>query len=102
MSINTTSPKPKWCAPQSGKGKDPGSSESRPEHGPVRGWQSGAQVAHAAQVLLPGQGVYHRASAQEQQSLKEGMRHQVENAGSIGPHTDGKDHIAQLTHGGVG
>jgi len=58
--------------------------------------ESGTQVPHPAHILLPGQGVNHRAGAQEQQRLKESMRHKVEHASHKRTHTHGSHHEAEL------
>ena len=50
-------------------------------HHPERPGSELAQSAHAAHVLLTANRVDHRTSAQEEQCLKEGMSHQVEDGG---------------------
>ena len=42
------------------------------------------------------QGNDHRAGREEQQSLEEGVRHQVENRGDPGTGTESERHVAEL------
>ena len=44
----------------------------------------------------------HRTTAQEQQGLEEGMRHHMENSGSIGAGPNGQKHEPQLTYRRIG
>ncbi len=62
----------------------------------------GAQAAHVAHVLLAADGVNHRASGQEQQSLEERVRHQVEDPGGECRHAAGHEHVAELRDRRVG
>ena len=74
-----------------------------------------AQAAHLAHILRIGSvigmsAVVHaalhslddRTGCQEEQSLEEGVRYQVEHAGNGGAHTDRSHHEAELADGGVG
>src|SRR6476646_1390403 len=42
-----------------------------------------SQAAHVAQILFTREAVDHAARAEEEQGLKESVRHQVKNAGGI-------------------
>ena len=44
----------------------------------------------------------HRAGPEEQQSLEEGMGHQMEDGDSPSPHSQSHEHVSQLGYGRVG
>ena len=58
-------------------------------------------AAHLAHVLLVGHGVNHRAGAEEEKRLEEGVRGQMEHAGRIGRYAAGKEHVAELATGRI-
>ncbi len=53
-------------------------------------------------VLLVVHAVDHRAGAEEEQRLEEGVGDHVEQAGDVGAGPDGEEHVAELGDGGVG
>ena len=65
---------------------------------PVCPREGSPEPAHAADVLLVGQGVDDDAGSHEEQRLEEGVRHQVEHARPVGPEADGGEHVADLAH----
>ena len=38
----------------------------------------------------------HRAGAEEEEGLEEGVRHDVEERRRVGPETGGEEHVAEL------
>ena len=68
--------------------------EPRPRH-------ARAQAAHLHDVLLVVHAQDHRARAQEEQRLEEGVRHQVEHRGAVAGDARRHEHEAELAHGGV-
>ena len=46
--------------------------------------------------------MHDTSCTEEEEGLKEGMGHQVEDPGNKGTHTAGQEHIAQLADGGIG
>ena len=61
-----------------------------------------AQRAHPFEVLFVLQPVDHRAGAQEEQALEEGVRHHEEDGGDVGARADRQDHVADLRDGREG
>ena len=61
-----------------------------------------AQAAHVAHVLLVMHRVDHRAGAQKQQGLEEGVGEQVEHAERIGADAFRDEHVAKLRTGRIG
>ena len=57
--------------------------------------------AHLAHVLLFMQGVFHRARAQEQQRLEEGVAEEVEDAHRKGAKAARREHVAKLRAGRI-
>jgi len=55
-----------------------------------------ASPPHLAHVLFVMQRVNHRARAQEQQRLEEGMRKEMEHGRAIGRDAGGHEHVAEL------
>src|SRR5436853_535290 len=54
------------------------------------------QRTHEAHVLLVVHAVDHRAGAEEQQRLEEGVRDHVEDGGDVRAAADGQEHVAEL------
>ena len=75
---------------------DPGARESDEGDGDVF-----AQAAHVAHVLLMVHRVDHRARAEEQQGLEEGVRDNVPHGGAECAGAGGEKHVAELRNGGV-
>ena len=60
------------------------------------------QTAHLAHVLL-ADGVDHRAGAEEEQRLEEGVGEEVEHADGVGVgDREADEHVAELADGRVG
>ena len=64
----------------------------------VRPGQLAGEPAHAANVLLAGEGVDDDARGHEEERLEEGVRHQVEEPGPVGAQPDADEHVADLAH----
>src|SRR6516162_3119463 len=60
------------------------------------------QAAHFAQILFAGECVNHAAGTEEEQSLEEGVRHEMKNACCKGADSKGEKHVAELADGGIG
>ena len=60
------------------------------------------EAAHAANVLLLVAAVNHRARAEEQERLEEGVRDEVEHADGDAAEAEAGHHVAELRDGGVG
>ena len=60
------------------------------------------QAAHLPHIQLIRHRMHHTARSEEHEPFEEGMRHQMENAGSIRAHTDTDEHITELAHSGIG
>ena len=60
------------------------------------------QATHLAEVLFAGKSVDHAAGSQEQQSLEERVRHDVEDAGGKRSSAEADEHIAELRNRRVG
>ena len=58
--------------------------------------------AHAPHILLAAHGVNHRAGAEEEQGLEEGVREQVEDRDPVRADAQRQEHVAKLADGGVG
>jgi hypothetical protein len=94
-----------------GERRHAGDGQRRDPHGDEGDRQVLPQPAHVAHVLRVGRvvrvvqrrvhGVDHRAGAQEEAGLEEGVRHQVEDAGHVRAHPHRREHEAELRHGGV-
>src|ERR687897_844124 len=88
--------------PEAGEGDDAGVGRGGDEEGPEGDRHVVAQAAHPPHVLLLVQTVDDRAGAEEEESLEEGVRHQVEDRGDPGAGPEGKRHVAKLAERGVG
>ena len=60
-----------------------------------------AEAAHPRHVVA-AHGVDDRTGAQEEERLEESVREQMEEARRREPGADGRHHVAELRHGGVG
>ena len=59
-------------------------------------WSIFFQAAHVPHILLTVAGVNHGARAQEEESLKKGVRHQMPDTGGESAHADAKEHVTKL------
>jgi hypothetical protein len=72
------------------------------EEGPVGLRHVLLEPAHLAHVLLAAAGVDHRARAEEEAGLEEGVGEDVEDAGDVGADPGGEEHVAELGDRRVG
>jgi len=89
-------------AEEAGEGEDAADGEDAGGHGPEGDGDFFPEAAHAAHVLFAGDGVDDRAGGEEEQTLEEGVGHEVEDAGGVGSDAAGHEHVAELRDGGVG
>jgi len=97
-------------APEAGQGRDAGDGDAADQEGAAGDGHPAAQASHQAHVLGEHRlvahhlfhGVDHRAGAEEQHRLEEGVGHQVEHAGHRGAAAHGQHHVTELAHGAVG
>ncbi len=85
-----------------GEGRDPRDGQGADQEGPEGHRYLAAQPAHLPHVLLPGHGVDHRARAEEQQRLEEGVGEEVEHRHPERAHAAGQEHVAELADRRVG
>ncbi len=81
---------------------DPGDGQSSDRHRPEGDRDLLPQRAVEAHVLLVMHGVDHRAGAEEEQGLEEGVGEEVEHRRAIGADSGGEEHVAQLRAGRIG
>ena len=89
-------------AEESSEGRQAGDRDRADQHGEVGPRHTGAKPAHPAHVLLARQRVDHRAGAQEEQRLEEGVRHEMEDARGVGADAQAEEHVAELADRRVG
>ena len=82
--------------------RDSGDCERGDKHRPERNGNFCAQAAHVGHFLVAAHGVNHAAGREEEQALEESVRHQVKDAGGVGPDSQAEKHVAELRDGGVG
>ena len=80
---------------------DAGDGERADQHRPEGERDLLPQRAVEAHVLLVVHGVDHRAGAEEQQGLEEGVGEEVEHRRAIGADAGGEEHVAQLRAGRI-
>ena len=84
------------------QGRDPGLRERPDQEGRERDGHEGAETPHPSQVLFIVHPVDHRARAQEQERLVEGVRDQEEHRDAVRAHPRGHEHEPELADRGVG
>src|SRR5271157_735386 len=72
------------------------------EHGFRGSGNSVPKPSHLAHILRAAQSVNHAPRSQEEQSLEEGMRHQMEDSCAERPHTTRQKHVPELADRRVG
>ncbi len=82
--------------------EDAGNSQGPDQIGLVGLRHMGLQPPHLLHVLLLVHSVDHRSGTEEEQRLEEGVRHHVEHRRRVGPHTQRKEHEAELRHRRIG
>ncbi len=85
-----------------GEDREAGQRQAADPHHHIGGLDVLPQAAHVAHVLLAADGMDHRAGAEEQQGLEEGMGEQVEDRGRIGRDAQREEHVAELRAGRIG
>ena len=85
-----------------GEHRETGERQRADDHHPIGERDLGAQTAHHADVLLMMHGDDHRAGAEEQQRLEEGVGKEVVHADRIGADAHGDEHVAELRTGRIG
>src|SRR5438045_854539 len=88
--------------PEAGKGWYAGNGDGGQQHGFVGATNVVAQPTHMTHVLLLVHGVDDTASTEKEETLKEGMRHDMEEPRGERPHPTSQEHKPQLTHGRIG
>src|SRR5208283_4426566 len=86
---------------ESGERENAAEREGRGHEGPEGYRHFVAQAAHLAHVLLAAHRMNHRAGAEEQASLEERMRHQMEDRSRVRANAERREHVAKLAHGRV-
>ena len=92
---------------EAGEAADPGDAQAgdgdrADHHDRIGHGQQLPQPAHLPHVLLVMHAVDHRAGAQEQQGLEEGVGEQVEHRRLIGADPGREEHVTQLRTGRIG
>ncbi len=81
---------------EAGEREDAGDREGGDQEGPVGGRHVLSQPAHLPHVLLAAAGVDHRARAEEEAGLEEGVGHEVEDRRDEGADAGAEEHVAEL------
>ncbi len=71
------------------------------EEGPAGDGERLPETSHAVDVMFFMLGLNDEAGGEEEQGLEEGVGQEMEEAGGERAETEGEEHVAHLTHGGV-
>ena len=85
-------------AEEAREARDAGNRHGADQEGPVGDRQVFLEAAHLPEVLLAVQRVNHRAAAEEEQRLEEGVRVEMEDAGAERADAHRQEHVAELRH----
>ena len=85
-----------------GRQREPGQRQRADDHHRIGERDLVLEPAHLPDVLLVMHGHDHRARAEEQEGLEEGMGEQMEHSDRVGADAHGDEHVAELRAGRIG